>query len=365
VQRFQSRILVVDNMNMVSRDRGPGKDGHHRGVPHMFTCTEMLNENQAGGISIDQKIANRISGDSPFRSLQLGVRLVYRDTNSTLIWSGPGSVVRPEESPWRAYNRVFSGVTPGDAPPAEPGFSLKKSALDHSLAETAALRARLVPSDRVLLDSYQESLRDIERRLGAITPPASTGCVLPELGSEANIAAESNYERIGKLQMDLIVAAMQCGMTRVASLQFGNSNDQCSYSWLGVNTLGHDMAHNNNNCDPTGSRKLTTYRWYSTMLDHLMTRLDAVREGAGTMLDSTVVVWASEFSDSNGHASNRLMWLLAGNVQGYFRQGRIVDAGGRSLNDFHITLGNAFGIADTTFGNPAYCSGPLSMLTQA
>jgi hypothetical protein len=234
--------------------------------------------------------------------------------------------------------------------------------LDSALAETTSLRARLSAADRDLLDTYQESLRDIERRLGSIEPPAATGCVLPEVGSETSITAESNYERIGKLQMDIAVAAFQCGLTRVASLQFGNSNDQCSYSWLGVNTLGHDMAHNNNNCDPSGSKKLTTYQWYSTMLDHLLTRLDGVSEGGGTMLDNTVVVWASEFSDSNGHNSNRLLWLVAGNAGGYFNQGRIVDCGGKSLNDLHAGLGNAFGITDQTFGNPAYCEGPLAAL---
>jgi hypothetical protein len=241
---------------------------------------------------------------------------------------------------------------------------LKKSALDNALVETAALRARLGTTDRVLLDTYQESLRDIERRLGSVmVPPATTGCVLPELGGETNIAAEGNYEHIGKLQMDIIVAAMQCGMTRVASLQVGNSNDQCSYSWLGVNNIGHDLAHNNNNCDPSGSKKLTVYRWYSTMLDHLLTKLNSVQEGSGTMLDNTVVVWASEFSDSNGHNSNRLMWLLAGNANGYFRQGRVIDAGGKSLNDFHTSLGKAFGLSDNAFGNPAYCDGPLAALT--
>jgi hypothetical protein len=364
VQKWQSRILVVDNMNMESRDHGPGGDGHHRGVPHMFTCTEMRDEGNAGGMSIDQKIANHIGGDSPFKSIQLADRIVYGDTNSTVIWSGPGMVVRPEQSPWRAYDRILGGVTPGGpTTPAEPTYSLKKSVLDHSLADVAALRSRLTSTDQVLLDSYRESLRDIERRLGSMPPVQESGCVLPELGGEINISAEGNYEPIGKLHMDIIVAAMQCGQTRVASLQFGNSNDQCSYSWLGVNTLGHDMAHNNNNCDPSGSKKLRTYQWYSTMLDHLLTKLDGVVEGNGTMLDNTLVVWASEFSDSNGHNSNRLMWLLAGNVNGYFNMGRVVDAGGKSLNDFHTSVQNAFGIADGTFGNPAYCDGPLAVLT--
>jgi hypothetical protein len=87
-----------------------------------------------------------------------------------------------------------------------------------------------------------------------------------------------------------------------------------------------------------------------------------VPEGNGTMLDNTVVLWVSEFGDSNGHVSNNLTWLLMGNAAGYFKQGRVIDVAGKSTNDVHTSMLNAFGIADKTFGNPAYCGGPLAAL---
>ena len=145
----------------------------------------------------------------------------------------------------------------------------------------------------------------------------------------------------------------------MASLQWGNSNDQCSYSWLGVNALGHDLAHNAGNCDPTGSKKQRVYQWYAEQFAYLLGKLDAAKEGTGSMLDNTVVLWASEFSDSNGHRSDKLLWLLMGNAAGYFKQGQVLDCAGRSVNDLHTSLCNAFGISDTKFGNPAYCRGPL------
>jgi hypothetical protein len=268
------------------------------------------------------------------------------------------------QSPFDAYNRIFGGMqqaaTPGGA---KPKPDLRKSALDRALKDIATLRTRLATSDRHLLDSYQESLRDIEKRLGMAAAPAVTGCMPPMLGSTIDVKAEPNYPAVGKLQMDLLVASLQCGATRVASLQWGNSNDQCSYSWLGVNTLGHDMAHNNNACDPSGAKKLKTYRWYSEQFAYLLNKLNAVSEGTGTMLDNTVVLWASEFGDSNGHGSNNLMWMLMGNAAGHFRSGRVLDCAGRSINDLHTSLCNAFGLPDKTFGNPAYCKGPLPNLT--
>jgi len=360
LQPYQSRINVLQNLTIASRDHGPGGDGHHRAIPHMFTGTEMLDENNAGGASIDQKIAQAIGGSSQFASLQFAIRIVYADTNSTSIWSAPGRVVLPEQDPWRAYDRIMSGVVPSGAP--APSVNLKQSALDYALADLNGLRGKLPASDRERLDSYQDSLRDIERRLALKAQPAVAGCAPPTLGNKVDVKAEANYEHVADLQMDIMVAAMQCGLTRVSTLQWGNSNDQCTYSFLGVNTLGHDMAHNNNSCDNDGSKKLTTYKWYSTKAKQLLDRLDAVPEGSGTMLDNTVVLWASEFGDSNGHSSSNLMWLMMGSAGGYFRTGRVIDCGGRSVNDVHTSLGNAMGLPDQSFGNPAYCSGPITEL---
>jgi hypothetical protein len=363
VQHHQSRMLVLNGLNMESRDHGPGGDGHHRGVPHMFTCTEMADENNAGGPSVDHTIAQAIGTSSPHTSMHLAVRIVYNDTNSKCLWSAAGRAVSAEQNPWTAYDQMFRDVMPSSAPASAPVVDLRRSALDYSLERLTSLRARLAAGDRERLDSYHDSLRDIERRLGALPMPAGGGCEPPELGPSINHSAESNYPTIGQLQMDLIVAAFQCGLTRVATLQWGNSNDQCSYSWLGVNALGHDLAHNNNNVDPSGSKKLTVYRWYSEQLAHLLDKLEGTPEGGGTMLDNTVVLWASEFGESNGHSSNDLMWVLAGNAGGQLRSGRVLDVRGRSVNDLHTSLCNLFGLPNTSFGNAAYCDGPLPDLT--
>jgi len=333
----------------------------------MFTGIEMQDENLAGGPSIDQKIAKAIGGSSPFESLQFAVRIVYGDTNGRPIWSAPGRVVSAMQSPFDAYTRLFGGMkaaASGGMSSAAPVVDLRKSALDNAIAEFKTLRPLLSASDRDRMESYQESLREVEKRLQTLaSTPVGANCPPSGPGSTIDVKAEANYPKVGQLQMDMVVNAFQCGLTRVASLQWGNSNDQCTYSWLGVNTLGHDMAHNNNNCDPSGAKKLKTYRWYSEQFAYLLGKLDAVAEGEGTMLDNTVVLWASEFGDSNGHTPTNLMWLLMGNAGGYFKSGRILNCGGKSTNDLHTSLANAFGLPDKTFGNPAYCAGPLTDLT--
>ncbi len=350
---YRSKLTVLDGLDLRSRDQGPGGDGHHRGVPHLLTCTEMADESNAGGASIDQKIASAIGGDTTFKSLQFAVRIVYGDTNAALIWAAPRERLPAMENPWEAYARIFGGRTMDDTPPP---VDLRKSAIDHALAEIDGLRGKLPTADRDRLDSYHASLRDIERRLANIPVPGS--CVEPVLGEKAaDPRAEALYPDVGKLQLDLIVSALRCDVTRVASLQWGNSNDQCSYPWLGVNKLGHDLAHSD-----SSASKQTVYNWYSKQFAYLLGQLDAVPEGQGTMLDNTVVLWVSEFSDSNGHRADDLLWLLMGNAGGYLKQGQVLSMNGRSVNDVHATLANAFGITDAKFGNPTYCDGVIPSL---
>ena len=386
LDKHKDQIIVLNGLNMKSRDNGPGGDEHHRAVPHMLTGIEMQNENNAGGASIDQAIAKAIGQGSPLASLQLAVRIVYGDTNSKPIWSGAGRVVPAQQDPWQVYKRVFGSGTgmatssgsmgstaPANMPSASaPTVDLRRSAMDFALAEVADLRPRLSAGDRDRLDSYQDSLRDIERRLNMLSmsaggtpgttgqPAAAAMCMQPSLGSSIDVAAEANYPKIAQLQMDMLVAALQCNVTRVASFQFGNSNDQCSYSWLGVNAIGHDLSHNNGNVDPSGSKKTKVYNWYSEQFAYLLDKLKAVPEGSGTLLDNTVILWVSEFGESNGHSPNNLLWMLMGNAAGYFKSGQVVNLNGRSTNDVHATLQNAFGISGNTFGNAAYCQGPIA-----
>ena len=354
---FASQVRVLNGLDMKSRDQGPGGDGHHRGVPHMLTGTEMLNDSQAGGASVDQRIADAISGTTRFKSLELGVRIIYGDTNSKCIWSGPGQSLSIETNPFNAYKSIFAGGTGPPTPVENVNLTLRKSALDFSLGEMDGLRAKLGGDDRQRLESYQTSLREIEKRLAALqTPPAV--CQPPTQGNAVDPVAMDQYPKVLQLQTDLMISAMQCDLTRVGSLHWGNSNDQCTYPWLGINALGHDLSHNAV-ADPS-SKKLKVYNWYAEQFAYMLGKLSMAKEGAGCMLDNTTILWASEFSDSNGHAANNLMWLLMGNVAGFFRSGSVVACNGRSVNDLHTSLCQAYGIQTSSFGNPAYCAGPLT-----
>jgi hypothetical protein len=172
-----------------------------------------------------------------------------------------------------------------------------------------------------------------------------------------DVKAKANFPAVSKLQMDLMSAALQCGATNVASLQHGNSVDQCTYPWLGVRRSGHDLSHGGSHTD-----QQKVYKWYAEQYAYLLGKLDAVKEGAGTMLDNTIVLWIMEFGDSYGHRLRNLMWFVAGNAGGFLKQGQVLKFPGRSVSDLHATIQNAFGIKEMTFGDAQYCTGPVAQM---
>jgi hypothetical protein len=346
---FRSHVTVLDGLNVPSRAFGPGGGGHFEAMLHMLTGIESIDISHAGGPSVDQRIAEIVGGETRFRSLQFGIHPIHRDVNAKPIWSAPGRAVPAMRDPWEAYRRIFAGSMTSER------IDLRRSALDFALEETRVLRDRLSPTDRDRLDSYQESLRRVETRLDAPAPV----CAPPVLGEPIDAALQANVPEIGRLQTDLLVAALQCDLTRVASLQWSNSNDQWTYGWIDVDQSGHNLAHNNNNCDPTGAKKTIVYNWYATQFAYLLERLRSVPEGDGTMLDNTLVLWVTEFGNSNGHGGSNMLWTLMGNAGGYFRTGDVVPCRGRSVNDLYVSLIQAMGGTDTTFGNPDYCTEPL------
>jgi len=360
---FRSKIIALDGMDLQSgvADR-PGVDEHHR-LPHLLGCTKMVNGVTGGGPTLDQKIAKVIGAGSTFESLQFGVQIVYTDGSGRLIWKARGEQLPSMEDPWAAYNRIFGNgmmAPPTGGPPAPAKFDLRKSALDYSLGEIASVQQRLGASDRKRVESYQDSLRDIERRLTGLGGGGTGGggvaaCTPPGVGTPMDIKAKANFPMISKLQMDLMATALQCGATNVASLQHGNSVDQCTYPWLGIRRSGHDLSHGTSHADQP-----KVYKWYAEQFAYLLGKLEAVKEGTGTMLDNTIVLWIMEFGDSYGHRLRNLMWFVAGNAGGFLKQGQVLKFPGRSVSDLHATLQNAFGIKEQTFGDAAYCTGPVA-----
>jgi Protein of unknown function (DUF1552) len=169
-------------------------------------------------------------------------------------------------------------------------------------------------------------------------------------------------------QIDLFILALTCDITRVATFSFRHPGGGQSYhSWLGLpgdaeNVLvneHHEMSHD----DVRQRDKLRTIAtWYMEQTAYLVSKLKEVKDGAGTLFDGTVIFQGSEVADGPEHTKTNMPYLLVGSGGGAFKTGRFLKYDGVSHNDLLVSLLNVFDIAETTFGDPSVCSGPLTGL---
>jgi hypothetical protein len=376
LEEHRQDLIVLDGLNMDSFDSGP--HNIHGGNIHMLTGVEALDcgspgcnggqaGSDAGGISVDQYIVQQIKGDTAFPSgLQLGVRCDGSGPNDTVSFTGPKSGLPVMGNPFTAFDRVFQGFQEqpsGPSPEELRRNAVRRSVLDHTVADFAALRGNLGAEDRVRLDEDLESFREVENQfLGTVK--AGAGCSKPTLGDPIAIDDPANVPAVTRLQMDLLTATLACDLTRVATLclyRTGGGADPLR--WLGYDDRHHDLAHSTDKPDGSAGEKLVTLnRYWAEQYAYLLTKLKSVPEGSGTLLDNTVVLFANSLSNGSTHSGRRLPWVLAGKAGGALRTGRYVKFSDRPHNDLLVTLCQALGVETNTFGDPRFCSGPLTEL---
>ncbi len=378
LEAIRDDILVLWGLDMQSRGLGgPGGNGHDMGMGHMLTCQQLLvgpsgigefshlPDGSAGGISIDQEIANAIGNETPFRSIEFGVRALLdlqRQVTSRMCYRAPFEVLPPENDPAAAFEALFTDLA---ADPVELAAlrARRGSVLDKVADDFNRLNARVGSGDRMKLEAHLDAIRELEQGLYAEGGPLEA-CAVP--GQPMGLDPNSNdqYPEVGRAQMDLLTMALTCDLTRVASLQWSTAQSGIRHSWLGHSSNHHSLSHEADS-DPTARRQLVEINhWYAQQFVYLVEAMKAVPEGDGTMLDNTVILWVNEQGNGDTHSSSDVPFVLAGSGGGYLNTGRSLVIDGRAHNDLYVSMLHAMGQTDvTTFGIPELCEGPLAELT--
>jgi len=370
----QSDILVLGNVDALSALAGPG-DAHQKGTGSCLTGIENQEGDFPGdgglacgwnnGISVDQEIANHIGQSNKLLSLELGVLVYGANVGSRISYRGPAQPLPPENDPYAAFDRIFGDLA---ADPAENTRKAlrRKAVLDKVAGDTKALSQKLGSADREKLDGHLAAIEDIAKRLDNGTIAISGACQKPELGAPIDTTKVANMQDIGRLQMDLMTMALTCDVTRVSSLMWTNSATAKVLSFLGADiTEGHHPLAHKGDADTVAQDQLTRInKFYAEEFAYLLAKMKSIPEGNGTLLDNSVVLWTNEQSKGNNHDRHDMPYVLAGRGGGIFKTGRFVkQAANVAHNDVLLAILHAFGIEKTTFGNPAYCKGPLPGLT--
>jgi len=346
---------------------GTDSGSHPGGAKKLLTATDYGN-----GESIDQYLARTAGASSPWRHLFLGAQANAGGASSdqSISYPSAGISITPEDDPRRAFEALFGSWSGGSGEPAGPD-PRAVSVLDGVLEETLAMRARLNGPELAKLDFHLESLYELEQRLsgGGTTGSGGASCEDPSIDiggiTDENLYSPETFPEILKAQLDLTVLAMECGITRVATVQASYHTSELIMSrWPGTEMYdpGFDMrshqashygaSHNYESAEFT--HYLAQRRWFVSQYAYLLDELDA-----RGLLDSSLVVLVTEVCDGNTHYHDDMPFVLAGGGGG-LRAGRLLDTGYARHGDLWVSLAQAMGQDLWSFGDAS--GGPLSGL---
>lgn len=357
---FKPKLLALRGIDVKSALKTPVPKDHQPDNLNMLIARQPTDTEKAkpAGKSIDQRIAEEVGQATPFSSLELGTGTFYNSWSSCVA-SGPNQPIKPIQSPREAFLQLFSNFTAPDDSEAERRAAERLSVLDHVSEEIVMLEKRLGCEDRTRLQSQLAAIEELEKQLTFVP---SDACTVPGEPSTYDANDPGQYADIIKAHMDLIVATLACDLTRVVTLQLGRRG--LPQTFAGVSQEHHVLAHYNASGKTEAEQRALQSdieHAYAQHFYHLVRSLDAIPEGAGTMLDNTVVVWAHEQGRGKSHSRLDHSYILAGSCGGAIPTGhrRVYD--GVSHSGLLIALAQAMGTSVTEWGDPDFSNGPLDL----
>ena len=322
-------LLVLTNLwNPAS----VGGDGHYVKMSGFLTSTTVTKtlgvDINCNGISMDQ-VAARVTGQhTPLASLELGIAPVTtgvdknvgytRVYGSHIAWSSPTTPLAREVNPHLVFERLFHAGTQSDTATQD------RQLLDGVLDDARELRGKLGAADRVRLDEYLSVVRGLEDRLSRASRPQQTPWKprVPLNAADKPPVQPKDYADHVRLMMDMIALGFQSDTTRIATFIFGNEVSNQNFSFLdGVKGGHHSLSHHENNPESLRQYQLIN-RWHIAQYAYLLQKLRAMKEGEGSVLDNSAILFGSGFRDGNKHDPHNLPLLLAGRGGGRLATGQ-------------------------------------------
>src|SRR4029077_37029 len=141
-------------------------------------------------------------------------------------------------------------------------------------------------------------IRSIEDRLSN----AAASCTPLSLPAKIDAHEIANFPTIGQLQMDLMILAHGCDLTRVSTLMWANADSWQYYPWIGVNEEHHELSHGSDSDSASTEKLIKINAWHAEQVNYLLDRLAATPEAdGGTLLDHTLLLWGNELGVGNSH----------------------------------------------------------------
>ncbi|MBI2689912.1 MAG: DUF1552 domain-containing protein [Acidobacteria bacterium] len=360
---YREKFLVLSGLDQYNgQSLGDGAGDHARAGASWLTGVhpkKTLGADIHAGISADQVAAKAIGKATMLPSLELGLednKMVggcdsgYSCAYSnTVCWGSATTPLPPEINPRAVFERLF-----GDGETTDPAVRAQlakqdRSILDFVRADAARLGMGLGTGDKRKLGEYLEAVREIEVRIQKIEKQDPNAVVLPSLDRPAGIPP--TFEEHINLMFDMMTIAFQADITRVITLMIGREGGNRTYRNIGVPDAHHGLSHHFNDTSKI-ERLQKIDQHHVAQLATFLGKLQATKDGDGTLLDNSMIMYGSSLSDGNRHEHLDLPAILAGGGAGRVHGGRHVKyAKGTPMTNLFLSMLDIAGVQPEKVGD--------------
>ena len=352
LEPFKRQLTVVTGL----------ENKHAAGPTHAITpgtwlssVSPRVSHDPHGGITADQIAAQHIGQDTPLPSLEVSTeeavgggacdRSYGCSYGATISFRTPSTPLPMEFNPRKLFQKLFGQ---GDTPEERQLLAAQyASILDVVADKAAALQRRVGASDRVMLDDYLESVREIERRVQKMESRDLSHIALPD----APVGIPNSFDEQLNLMFDTVVLAWQANLTRVTSFMMAAEVSNMTYNHVDVSDAFHALSHHQNNAAKM-ARLLRVQTYHTRVFSRFVQKLADMPDGDGSMLDHSILLYGSNMSNSNAHDHFPLPSAVLGGGCGTIEGGQHLRYPDRTpVSNLLVTLLNRAGVPIDTLGD--------------
>jgi hypothetical protein len=340
LEPFKKYVSTIGNL-----DNPAGAGVHTKNPGTWLNCSNP-------SITIDQIVAKKIGQDTVLPSIEVSSETTTQQaagngvsTASTVSFRDANTPLPMEYNPKKVFNSLFGSTTP-----KERVLNARESdsLLDLILDRTKTFQNQLGAADKVTLDEYLESVREIERRTSLIANIDISSMKIPE----RPVGKQDDFDKQVDLLFDLLAVAYQADITRVSTFIMVAEGTNQTYNHVGVPESFHPISHHANDPDRI-TALVKIQQWHMDRFAEFLKKMAATKDGDGTLLDHSIFLYGSNMGNSDKHSNWPIPTVVVGGGNGKMKLGgqHISPAQRIPLANVHLTLLNKFGIEQEKFAD--------------